>query len=140
MTSPTDQILARYQKIERETDAFGRVIGVKRLQPSQNLKIVGFTADLEGINAQMRDETGSVIEVPYRAQAIFAAAVMEIDGAPIPFPRSRAELDAIMNRLDSEGMEAAARAFARLVSGDEQGGVEAAKNSPGMPTSDSVSG
>lgn len=146
---PSDEIIARYLKIERETDVFGRCIGVKKLKPDQRLKIVGMTPDLEGINQSLSvpmkdDETGEVsvkeVSIPYRAQALFAAAVVEIDGTPITFPKNRAELDAIMNALDEEGMTAASIALGRLHSDEPADQVSAAKNSVGTPTSDNASG
>lgn len=136
----SEEIIARYNKIEREIDDFGRSIGVKRLRPAQSLKVVGMTPDLEGITMSIDAGDGKTAEVPYRAQALFAASVVEIEGVPIPFPRNRAELDAIMDRLDSEGMNAAAKALTKLTAGDGENGLEEAKNSQGTPASDSASG
>lgn len=139
MSTATDEITARYNRIERAADAFGRSIGVKRLKPSQQMKVQGMTADLEGDSVSF-DADGREMRIPHRVPATIAASVVEIDGHPIPFPKSRAELDAVMDRLDSEGIEAAATALTKLTSGDSEGGVEAAKNLQGTPSSDSSSG
>lgn len=133
---PTEEFSKRYAKVERETDAFGRVIGVRRLRPSEQLKVQGLTSDLEGDAVLV----GVDQSVPRRMPAIIAASVCEIDGAPITFPKNRGELDAIIDALDAEGMQAAVNASARIIMGDETGGMEAAKNSAGTPPSDSSSG
>jgi hypothetical protein len=62
--------------------------------------------------------------MPHRLPLQVAAAVCEIDGIRIPFPRSRGELDAIYDRLDGEGVAAASVAFARLA---EKNGAADAK-------------
>lgn len=128
---------SRYNTVQRTVDPLGRSIGVKRLRPSQALKIVGMTPDLEGITMKMPRSDGTLIDVPYRSQAIIAASVAEVDGAPIPFPKTRAELDAIMDSLDTEGLNAAGEAMALLMVGDEE--IDA-KNSPGTPSSEANSG
>lgn len=133
---PSEEFAKRYTKVERETDAFGRSIGVRRLRPSEQLKVQGLTSDLEGDIAFAGD--GQM--VPRRMPAVIAASVCEIDGAPITFPKNRAELDSIIDALDTEGMQAAVNATARILTGDENGGVDAAKNSAGTPPSDSSSG
>jgi hypothetical protein len=104
MSTASEEILARYKKVEREADSFGRLIGVKRLNPSQQLKIMEMSnSDNEGVRT-----------------ALFAAAsVCEIDDLPVTFAKSRAELDSIIARLDQEGLEAVGKALNRLLGGDE---------------------
>lgn len=102
MSTASEEILARYRQTERESDAFDRVIAVKRLNPAQQLRIMEMSASA--------DET-------VRAGLFVSACVVDIDGDPITFPRSRAELDAIIARLDQEGMAAAGAALARLLGG-----------------------
>jgi hypothetical protein len=52
-----------------------------------------------------------------------------INEDPIPFPRNRAELDSIYDRLDQEGVAAAGAAVARLADVDLPNGAAAeAKN------------
>lgn len=90
--TPSQEIVARYSRIERRTDGLGRMIGVKVLRPSQECKIraMAETADLEVLN-----------------MLVLAASVVEIDGSPLTFPKSRAELDATLDGLDHEGVQAA---------------------------------
>ena len=41
MTTESETKLARYKTIEKEADAWGRVIGVRRLKPSEKTKLTG---------------------------------------------------------------------------------------------------
>ena len=125
MTTESEIKLARYSTVEREEDAFGRLIGVRRLKPSELAKATGMTEDLGGSEEMPeRDEngnlTGNTITIPSRLPLQVAAAVCEIDQIKIPFPRNRGELDAIYDRLDKEGMDAASKAFVRLMQSDAQ--------------------
>lgn len=100
MSTASEEILARYRKVEREADVFGRIIGVRKLNPSQQLKVMEFT----------NSEQDSV------KTALFAAAsVCEIDARPVTFPRNRGELDSIINMLDQEGLEAVSKALNTLL-------------------------
>jgi hypothetical protein len=120
-------ILARYRRIEKEADALGRVIGVRRLKPSELTRVAGFCPDLSG-HDEVMGPNGQKMFIPHRMPLVVAAAVCEIDGNPIPFAKTRQELDAIYDRLDEEGLDAASRAMARLQAGAESDPKEAAKN------------
>jgi hypothetical protein len=126
--------IARYNKIEREADDWGRVIGVRRLKPSESAKVRGMVADLKGFD-EVPNATGEMIQIPHSMGHFIAAAVCEIDQAPIPFSRNRAELDAILDRLDDKGLFAATKALGRL--GDEAitNPKDEAKNLLGTPSS-----
>ena len=115
--SKSDEIAARaakYNRIERVSDSLGRVIGVRRLKPSQQLKVEEFAGNLTGTVTMTDDRTGSSIEVPRRFPLMIAAAVCEIDETPVPFPKTRAELDAVLDVLDEEGMAAVVEAFGKI--------------------------
>ena len=115
--SPSEEFVQRYARVERHADAFGRVIGVRKLKISQQTKVSEFTPGLEGISeVNMIDEDGRErpVQIARRTQMLIAAAVCEIDGMSIPFARSRGELDAIADRLDEEGLVAAMVAYARF--------------------------
>jgi len=116
MSDSATEIKARYATVEREMDGFGRSIGVKRPRPSQMLKI----AELTDVKT---NEDRAVFNI--------AAAVCEIDGKPIPFPKTRAELDSMVDLLDSEGMSAAATAMSRILGvTSEEDTIDQAKKSP----------
>lgn len=114
---------ARYNRVEKEADSFGRIIGIRRLRPSEEMRITGMTADLDGFakNMSIDDETGVEKEVliPKRAPFFVAAMVCEVDGIPFTLPKTRGELDAVYDRLDREGIEAAMKAYIRLEGADK---------------------
>jgi hypothetical protein len=128
MTTESEAKLARYNAIEKEADAFGRVISVRRLKPSEQTKVAGMTADLTGSDEVMNDQ-GERVMIQHRMPLMIASAVCMIDEARIPFPRTRGELDAIYDRLDVEGLTAAGKALTRLseVEGAENP-LDSAKN------------
>jgi len=118
MATESEIKLARYNQIEKEADGFGRVIGDRRLKPSEQTRLIGMTNDLTGheIVPVTDEETKAVsnAEVSHRSPLMLAASVCLINEDPITFPRSRGELDAIFDRLDVEGLTAAAVAMGRL--------------------------
>jgi hypothetical protein len=129
----SDEILtraARYQQKERQADSWGRIISVQRLKQSQMSKIEGLTSDLQGMTKIVDEATGKETQLPRNWRMILAAHVREIDDNPLPFPKNREELDAILDRLDEEGLVAAASAFAKLntVSESSLDVVDEAKN------------
>jgi len=113
MTTESEAKLARYSTIEKEADDFGRVIGVRRLKPSEQTKVAGMTADLTGYE-DAQNPQGEMVRVSHRLPLMIAAAVCMIDDIHIAFARNRGELDAIYDRLDVEGLAAAGRAMVRL--------------------------
>jgi hypothetical protein len=132
------EIKERYKQIEREADSIGRIIGVRRLKPSEYAKVLGMTEDLEGFSEMeiVNDETGerSMMQLPHRGTHMIAASVCEIKSPDdshagvFTFPRNRAELDAVLDRLDMEGIAAAGKASQRL-NADRLPAIEALKNS-----------
>lgn len=141
MTTESEIRLARYRKHEREADALGRVIEVRRLRPSELTKLQGMTAELTGFDeAEVADETTGQprkVQISHRMPLMIAAAVCAIDGQLIPFPKSRGELDSIYDRLDAEGIASAGIAIARLSADDAPPAdpVDEAKNLSGTPVS-----
>ena len=74
----------------------------------------------------------------YMHAAFIAAGVCEIDGDRVPFPTTKLQLEALIERLDEDGLNAAGDASAKLlgITVDEDGNVfrhgemiAAAKNS-----------
>jgi hypothetical protein len=128
--TPSEEFVVRYSKVERQADALGRLIGVRRLRPSQQTKVNEMTPGLTGDDevSVFDEKTGAetTMKTPRRLQMTIAAAVCEIDQIPIPFARNRGELDSIYDRLDREGMHAAMEAFWRLLPKNESGDEGAA--------------
>jgi hypothetical protein len=127
MSTETELKLARYNETIKEVDSWGRIIGVRRLRPSEQTKVSGMTAELSGSD-EVTGPDGAAIHIPHRMPLLIAAAVCNIGEDYIPFPRNRAELDAIYDRLDVEGLSAAGKAFARLQGVEPVNPLEAAKN------------
>jgi hypothetical protein len=129
----SEEILARkerYSRIERASDKLGRMIGVRRLKPSQQLRVQEMAPGLDGTIAFTEESSGKSFDIPRNSPLVIAASVCEIDSAPITFPKSRAELDAVLDRLDAEGLEAAGAALAAFASDGaaDTDTKEAAKN------------
>lgn len=143
---------AKYNRIERAVDEMGRTIGVKMLKPSQRTRVEELAPGLDGYNVIVDDDRasktyGRELKIPKIVNLMVAAAVCEIDGSPITFAKNRPELDAILDRLDTEGLTAANEAMSRfyveeIAEGGEQGqgGPDAAKNSQETPSSDKPAG
>jgi hypothetical protein len=128
-----EDIRARYKTVEKEADEVGRIISVRRLRPSEQQKLIGMTLDLEGYDeVEGKNDAGEYVkfQLPRRATHLVAAAVCGINDGAIAFPRNRAELDSVFDRLDAEGIGAASRALARLTSKIELPAdqLDAAKN------------
>ena len=126
---------AKYNRVERVADKRGRIIGVKRLKFSQQIKVEEMSPGLEGVTKVKGTDADGIereMEVTRRMPLHMAASVCEIDGHPLTFPKTRAELDAVLDMLDEEGMAAVMEAFAKLSQGSEEvpGGdiIDQAKN------------
>lgn len=131
MSTESEKKLARYNHIEKEADDFGRVIGVRRLKPSEQTKVAGMTADLTGHEEVLNPE-GDKIQVSHRLPLMIVAAVCYINDEQgevrIPLARNRGELDAMYDRLDVEGLAAAGRALVRLNPPEAHDPLAEAKN------------
>lgn len=137
MATESELRKARYSTTEKEADDMGRVIAVRRLRLSQQTKINGMTEELTGFDEIKGPDGGEAVRLSHRVPLIIAASVCEIDGVEIPFPRNRGELDAIYDRLDTEGVAAAGRALVRLQQREpsEAEKKDEAKNLSGTPPS-----
>jgi hypothetical protein len=122
----SDEIKARadrYNRVEREADVWGRIIGVRRLKGSEEMRIIGMTPDVDGTEPAIvvDDKTGmeKTIQIAKRAPFFIAAMVCEVDGIPFTFPKTRGELDSVFDRLDREGRDAAVKAIVRMETEDK---------------------
>lgn len=113
MSTESEVKLARYSEVSKVADELGRVIGVRRLKPSEQTKIAGMSGELTGYD-EMTNSSGDKVQIPHRMPLILASSVCMIDDTHIPFPRNRGELDAIYDRLDKEGIAAAGQAMIKL--------------------------
>lgn len=84
------------------TDARDRQIEVRKLKPIEQLWMLEL---IGGENAN---------NGPYLGYATFAYSVSKIDGQDIPRIRSKMALEAMVQRLDEEGLKACGEAFKQL--------------------------
>jgi hypothetical protein len=141
MSTESEIKLQRYSQVEKEADDMGRVIGVRRLKPSEENKLNGMTADLVGYQEADIEIDGVITRksMSHRVPLFLAASVCMIDDVRIMFPKTRGELDAMSDRLDKEGIVAAAKAIARLTKDDMEIQIvqkDEAKNLSGTLSSD----
>jgi hypothetical protein len=94
-------------------DSRGRLIKVKKLSALDRMRL--FKA-MGAVHAENR------MAASYAATA---AAVTELDGMMVPFPTSDIQLDALVGRLDEEGLEAVVMALVALTPAQEDIGAEA---------------
>jgi hypothetical protein len=99
------------------------------------MRLTGLTPDLDGFEQGVGPD-GETIRIAKRAPFAVATMVCEIDGVPFTFPKTRGELDAVYDRLDREGIEAAMNAYIKMEGQDKvseeeskEGIVDKAKNS-----------
>lgn len=81
------------------TDARGRQIGIKKLGPLDKMRLLKAAGPVNSKNDQ------------YMGYAALAASVTAIDGSPEGFPGSEAQLEAMVGRLDEDGLDAVAEGF-----------------------------
>jgi hypothetical protein len=93
------EILDRYAKTKDIADPFGRVLKVRRLRVSEQLRIIKMA------------ETQDPVVISLMTAA---ASVAAVDGVPLTFPRAAGELHSIMDALDQEGLQAAGEAYRSL--------------------------
>ena len=98
----SEEILARYKKTVSKIDSLDRTITVGKLKPSQQVQVMTL-ADTD-------------LRAPLNIMQI-AAAVRKIDDVPYPFPKSKAELMAVVDVLDDEGLAAALEATIEINGG-----------------------
>jgi hypothetical protein len=98
-----------------ETDARGRIIKVRRLNALQAYRLS------KAIGA---DSASNEVTMNF---ATLASSVCEIDGEAVDFPVTERQVEALIQKLDFEGMAAINAGLSKLA-GDAEGAIEAAKN------------
>jgi hypothetical protein len=103
MDSPSQEIAKPITKMV--TDSRGREIEVRKLKPLERLRM------LEIIGAQNAENQ------PYLGYAMLAYSVNKIDEQVVPKIGSKLALEAVVARLDDEGLNAVGEAFKELYAG-----------------------
>lgn len=100
VVTPTQAAVANGSKFLRVTDSLGRSIGIKKLGPGERMRY-------------MRILGGELSEnIIYFGHAMLAAAVVEFEGVAVAASNKFVELEALVGKLDDEGLAAIASAMA----------------------------
>jgi hypothetical protein len=99
--SPTQRVLEDANRIVYGTDVTGRKLGVIRISASLRRRV------LKAMTAENGEKSGLVV------MATLACACVEIDGRPVAFPRNELLIDALIDRLEQEGINAVGAIIAR---------------------------
>ncbi len=94
--TPSQSIVKAANTSEAVTDARGRSIGIKKMGPLDRLRFFELIGAENSKNEQ------------YVGYAALAYMVVSIDGEAVIRPTSKAHLEALVNRLDEDGMDAVA--------------------------------
>jgi hypothetical protein len=92
----------------------GRHLTIKRLSVVEKMRLAKALGEHSGNDS-------------YSNFAVVAAAVREIDSVPVPFPMTNLQLEAIVQRLDDDGMEAAPEGLIAVSAPAQQETIDAAK-------------
>ncbi len=100
--TPTESIVKSAQQPTTKTDSTGRAIGIKKMRALDRLKM------FEVIGAE------NAKNEPYLGYAALAFHVSSIDGDPVSRPANKIQLEALIQRLGDEGMEAVGEALQEM--------------------------
>ena len=122
--TPSQSIVKAANVATTVTDTRGRSITVKKMGPLDRLKL------FEVIGA---DNSRNEQYVGYAALAFLVTA---IDGEPVARPNSKLALEALVQRLDDDGMDAVAMHLAEQIAAREDAGdgMDALKNGSSTPS------
>lgn len=112
-TETPSQVVAA-KEFESAMDSKGRLITVKRLDALNFYRLTKVMGALSNNSATME-------------MATLASSVTKIDATPVAPPSTEREIEALINRLDFEGIAAAGEALGKLVAKDDEA-TEVAKN------------
>ncbi len=107
--SPSQAVIADANRVEYTTDANGHRLGVKRINASLRRRV------LKALSAES-GEKGRLL-----VMATVACCCVEIDGSPVPFPASELQVEALIDRLEQEGLDAVATVLGTKFAAQEEG-------------------
>jgi hypothetical protein len=106
--TPSETIVKAANRPATRTDATGRAIGIKKMQALDRLKM------FEVVGADnARNE-------PYLGYAALAFHVSSIDGEPVSRPTNKIQLEALIQRLGDDGMNAVGEAVQEMLAPREE--------------------
>lgn len=94
--TPSDTILASARQTHQVVDRQGRRITVKTLSALDTLRLLKAAGPVLAENQ------------PWLSIATLAISVIEIDQIPVPAPTSEVQIEAVVERLGDDGLEAIA--------------------------------
>lgn len=97
----SQRIIEDANRIEYCTDAFGRTLGVTRINAKLRVRVVRALSASSGEKPQLL------------FMAMVACACVSIDGVQVPFPTTELQLDAHIFRLEQEGLDAIGECIAQ---------------------------
>lgn len=110
--TPTAAILAYTTGLIECRDGRGRSIKIRKLSALDMLRLLKAAGPALAQNQ------------PWLSMSMLAVAVTEIDGVPVPTPATEAQIEALVDRLGEDGLEAIGDAYERddaLVTGSDVG-------------------
>jgi len=99
--TPTATLLAYTTGLIVCHDGRGRSIKIRRLSALDTLRLLKAAGPALAQNQ------------PWLSMAMLAVAVTEIDGVPVPTPATEAQIEALVDRLGEDGLEAVGDAYER---------------------------
>jgi hypothetical protein len=114
--TPTESILSGARREIKAQDRRGRIIVARRFTALDTLRLLKAAGpDLSRNEAWLR-------------MAMLAAAVTSIDSVPVPAPGNEAQIEAIVEKLGEEGLEAVADILDQVEQTDQADPVPSAGN------------
>ena len=118
MTETPTQAVTGAAAIQTVTDARGRVLSLRKIGPLQRTRLFKIMGPDNSRN------------VPLLGTYMMAVSVSAIDDTPEPFPTSDAQIEALISRLDDDGLSGVAEGWKKngWVTTDEEGNPDTIQN------------
>ena len=115
--TPTQSIVKAANQTGNRQFGEGRIVGIKKMLPLDRLKMFEVIGPENSKNE------------PYLGYAALAFHVASLDGEPVNRPATKLQLEALIQRLGDDGMEAVGEAVQEMFAANAQGdGMERIKN------------
>jgi hypothetical protein len=101
METPSASIVKAAAQTISVTDSNGRAIKLRKITPLERMRLFEIVGP-----ENVKNEA-------YFGYAVLAAHVCEIDGDPVPHISSKATLEAVVQRLGDEGLQATSKGVAK---------------------------
>lgn len=120
--TPSQAIVRAAAAVTTVPDPSGRQIGVRRILPLDRMRLFEVVGPDNSKNEA------------YLGYASLAFHVSSIDGDPVPRPATKAQLEALVQRLGDDGLTAVGEAVAALYEPPAADPEQTLKNASGTPT------